>query len=62
VRQETRVRKAKAIDAKEIERRRKAVERILELRRAIGPIGIRADELVHEARAEAEQVQDCQSA
>ncbi len=38
---------------KELERRRKVVDRILALRRKIGPIGIPTDELVREAREEA---------
>jgi hypothetical protein len=39
----------------ELERRRVLHERILKLRERIGPIGIRADELIHEARAESER-------
>jgi hypothetical protein len=37
----------------EIERRRVIVERILRRRERIGPIGIRADELLHVAESEA---------
>jgi hypothetical protein len=40
--------------AAEIERRRIVVERMLARSARIGPIGIRADDLLHEARAEAE--------
>ena len=38
----------------ELERRRVVVERILARRERIGPIGIRADEWLHEAEAESE--------
>ncbi len=38
----------------EIERRRVLVARIIERRERIGPIGIRADELIRQVRAEAD--------
>ncbi len=40
--------------AAEIERRRIIVERMLARSDRVGPIGIRADDLLHEARAESE--------
>ena len=40
------------VSAEEVERRRKAVEKLHRLRKRIGPIGIRADDLLHESRAE----------
>lgn len=40
--------------AAEIERRRIVVERLLARSDRVGPIGIRADDLLHEARAESE--------
>lgn len=42
----------KPVTPKQLERRRKVVARILELRRKIGPIGIPAADLVREAREE----------
>lgn len=43
------------ITSRELERRRRVVARILERRRKIGPIGIRAQDLVREVREEAER-------
>jgi hypothetical protein len=40
---------------RELERRREIVQRILQRRERIGPIGIRADDLVHESRADWEK-------
>jgi hypothetical protein len=40
--------------AEEIERRRIVVERMLARSYRVGPIGTRVDDLLHEARAEAE--------
>ncbi len=40
------------VTPEEIARRSRAVDKILEVRRKIGPIGIAADQLVHEARKE----------
>lgn len=40
------------VTAEEIERRRRIVERILRRRERVGPIGIRADDLLHAARDE----------
>jgi hypothetical protein len=42
------------VSEKELARRRKIVDRILARRERIGPIGISADELVREARREAD--------
>lgn len=41
--------------AKELERRREVIQRILRHRERVGPIGIRADDLLHEARTETER-------
>lgn len=41
--------------ASEIKRRRDVVERMTRLRERIGPVGIRADELLHESRVESER-------
>lgn len=38
----------------ELKRRQELAAKIAQLREKIGPIGIRADELLHQARAEAE--------
>jgi hypothetical protein len=43
----------KAPTPTEIARRRKAVRRILELRKRIGPIGVSASDLIREVRGEA---------
>lgn len=40
--------------AEEIERRREVVQRMERLRERVGPIGIRADDLLHASRAESE--------
>lgn len=40
---------------KELERRRNVIQRILRRRERVGPIGIRADDLLHEARADSER-------
>lgn len=40
---------------RELERRREVVDRILELRRAMGPIGIPVDELIRQVREEDER-------
>jgi hypothetical protein len=50
----TEVRPSVRPTAAEIERRRIVVERMLARSDRVGPIGIRADDLLHEARAEAE--------
>jgi hypothetical protein len=42
------------VTPEEIERRRALVARIRERRERIGPIGIPADELIHQVRAEAD--------
>jgi hypothetical protein len=42
------------VTPEEIERRRALVEEIRALREEIGPIGIPADELIHQVRAEAD--------
>ncbi len=44
--------RAEKVTAEEIARRSKAVERVLEARREIGPVGLPVDELVHEAPQE----------
>lgn len=41
---------ARSATSEELARRRAAIARILELRERIGPIGIAADDLIHEAR------------
>jgi hypothetical protein len=45
---------AKQATPDELAHRREAIARILELRERIGPIGIAADDLIHEARQESE--------
>ena len=40
------------VTPKEIARRSRAVDRVLEVRRKIGPVGIAVNELVHETRKE----------
>ena len=40
---------------KELERRREVIQRMLRRRERVGPIGIRADDLLHEARTETER-------
>ena len=37
---------------RELTRRRKVVQRMLERRERVGPIGVRADDLLHAARTE----------
>jgi hypothetical protein len=39
----------------ELARRREVIQRILRRRERVGPIGIRADDLLHESRAETER-------
>lgn len=38
----------------ELARRRKVIQRMLERRERVGPIGIRADDLLHASRSETE--------
>lgn len=40
------------LSEEELERRRKLYDEVMRLREKIGPIGIRADELIHQAREE----------
>ena len=47
-----RIPSAERVTPEEIAWRSKAVDRVLEVRRKIGRIGIPADDLVHEARKE----------
>jgi hypothetical protein len=46
------------ITPEELARRRANYERVVALREKIGPIGITADELIHQARCEADGFED----